>query len=205
MASLATVEQLENKLQRQVSNVLAAQQDLDLASGLVRAIGRQPFSLVSQETIELPGNVQTLTIPGGPLVVDGSNPLTVVEVGEFGETDFTCVEGRDFSRLGNELKRGYPYWLNTRFQGWPYFRQLGVWAPKVRVTRSHGSAVVHPDVVAIVLEVAQSLQENPKGLRSWQVPEYSETYATELLGAATVQSIKDRLITVGRKRTTFSV
>jgi hypothetical protein len=129
----------------------------------------------------------------------------VVEVGEFGDLDFTCVEGRDYSRLGNELKRGHPYWWSTRLQGWPYSRVLGVWAPKVRVTRSHGSLVVLPDVVSVVLDVAQSLHENPKGLRSWQVPEYSETYATELLGAATVQSIKDRLIAVGRKRTTFSM
>lgn len=205
MASLATVEQLEKRLQRQVDDVVTAQQNLDHASGLVRAIGRQPFSFVSQETVELPGNVQTLTIPGGPMVVDGSNPLTVVEVGEFGSLDFTAIEGRDFSRLGNELRRGHPFWLNTRFQGWPYNYPMGVWAPKVRVTRSHGSMVVHPDVVSIVLDVAQSLQENPKGLRSWQVPEYSETYATELLGSATVESIKNRLIGLGRKRTTFSV
>lgn len=204
MASLATYDQFVHKLQRTV-DVGPAQRALDDASGLVRAIGRQPFSFVSQETIELPGNTQVLTIPGGPLVVDESNPLTVVEVGEFGDLDFTCVEGRDFSRLGNELKRGHPYWMNTRLQGWPYNRTLGVWAPKVRVTRSHGSIVVDPDVVAIVLDIAQSLHENPKGLRSWQVPEYSETYATELLGAATVESIKSRLIGLGRKRTTFSV
>lgn len=205
MASLATIEQLEKRLQHQVDDVVTAQQNLDHASGLVRAIGRQPFSFVSQETIELPGNTQTLTIPGGPLVVDGSNPLAVVEVGEFGSLDFTCIEGRDFSRLGNELKRGHPFWWSTRLQGWPYDRPLGVWAPKVRVIRSHGSAVVSPDVVSIVLDVAQSLQENPKGLRSWQVPEYSETYATELLGSATVDSIRNSLIAVGRKRTTFSV
>lgn len=205
MASLASLEQLEKRLQRQVADVVTAQQNLDHASGLVRAIARQPFSFVSQETVELPGNVQTLTVPGGPLVVDVGNPLTVVEVGEFGAVDFTCVEGRDFSRLGDELKRGHPFWLNTRLQGWPYHRPIGVWAPKVRITRSHGSVAVPDDVVSIVIDVAQALQENPKGLRSWQVPEYSETYATELLGAATVQSIKDRLIGVGRKRTTFSV
>lgn len=204
MASLATLEQLEKRLQRQVDDVVTAQQNLDHASGLVRAIGRQPFSLVSQETIELPGNVQTLTVPGGPLVVDGSNPLTVVEVGEFGSLDFTCVEGRDFSRLGNELKRGYPYWWTTRYQGWPHDRILGVWAPKVRVTRSHGSAVVHPDVVAIVLDVAQSLQTNPEGLRSVSIGDYSETRATELLGSATVEAIRTRLVALGRKRTTFS-
>lgn len=205
MASLASIEQLEKRLQRQVPDVVAAQQNLDHASGLVRAIGRQPFSFVSQETIELPGNVQTLTIPGGPLVVDVGNPITIIEVGEFGDQDFPCIEGRDFSRLGNELKRGYPYWLNTRLQGWPYNRPMGVWAPKVRVTRSHGHLVVPDDLVSIVLDVAQALHENPKNLRSWQVPEYSETYATELLGSATVESIKSRLIGLGRKRTTFSV
>lgn len=205
MASLATVEQLEKRLQRQVDDVVTAQQNLDHASGLVRAIGRQPFSFVSQETVELPGNVQTLTIPGGPMVVDGSNPLTVVEVGEFGSLDFTAIEGRDFSRLGNELRRGHPFWLNTRFQGWPYNYPMGVWAPKVRVTRSHGSAVVAEDVVSVVLDVAQALQTNPDGLRAVTIGDYSETRATELLGAAVVESIRSRLMTLGRKRTTFSV
>lgn len=204
MASLATFDQFVARLQRMVDAV-PAQRALDDASGLVRAIGRQQYSFVSQETIELPGETQILTLPQRPLVVDVANPLTVVEVGEFGDLDFLAMEGRDFSRLGNELTRGHPYGLHTRLQGWPYDPYRGVWSRKVRVTYSHGLAVIPDDLVAITLDVAQSLHENPKGLRSWQVPEYTETYATELLGAATVESIKSRLIGLGRKRTTFSV
>jgi hypothetical protein len=207
MAPLATMEQLASRLQTDVGslNLEAAERNLADSSGLVRAIGRQEFSFVSQETIELPGDTQILTLPQRPLVVDVGNPLTVVEVGEFGSLDLVAVEGRDYVRRGDELRRGQPYWSNTRLQGWPYHRPHGVWAPWVRVTYSHGYAVIPDDLVAIVLDVAQALQSNPTGLRSWSVPEYSETYATELLGAATVGSIKDRLVVTGRKRTTHSI
>lgn len=204
MASLANLDQLTDRLHDTVDPAFG-QRALDDASGLVRGIGRQVFSFVSQETIDLPGDTQILRLPQRPLVVDGSNPLTVVEVGEFGGLDHVCVEGRDYSRLGNDLKRGHPWWHTTRYQGWPHYPILGVWAPKVRVTYSHGYTTIPDDIVAIVLDVAQSLYTNPQGLRSWQVPEYSETYATELLGAATVDSIKKRLSAVGRARGAFTI
>jgi hypothetical protein len=199
MTSLATPDQLTDRLQTEVDESVA-QQALDNASGLVRGISGQTISFVSQETIDLPGNTRILRLPQRPLVVDGDNPLTVVETEEFGGVEYTCVENRDYSRIGNDLTRGWPWWHTSRLQGWPYRRNLGVWAPRVRVTYSHGHTVIPGDIVAIVLDIAQALYTNPQGLRSWQVPEYSETYATELLGAAQVEFIRQRPAAVGRGR-----
>lgn len=204
MASLASLDQLSDRLQNTV-DVAFGQRALDDASGLVRGISGQQFDFVSQGTVDLTGNTQILTLPQRPLVVNGSHPLTVLEVGEFGGLDHPCVETTDYSRTGNQLRRGHPWWYTSRLQGWPHHTPLGVWAPLVRVTYSHGYLVIPDDIVAIVLDVAQALYTNPQGLRSWQVPEYSETYATELLGAATVDSITKRLRAVGRIRGAFSI
>lgn len=201
---LITLDQLGNRLQS-TPDPGAGEQAITDASGLVRAVARQQFTFVSQETVILGGATRTLTLPERPLVVDGSNPLTVVELGEYGGPNFAVTEGFQFTRQGNELLRGYPWYPMTRLQGWPWVRYLGVWAYHVQVTYSHGYTTTPDDVTAIVLDVAQSLYTNPTGLRSWQVPEYTEVYATELLGAATVDSIRKRLSGTGRKRITHSI
>lgn len=205
MSSLATASQLASRVQSDVDTA-SAQLALDNASGLIRAIARQQITFVSQETIDLPGGGRILALPQRPLVVDGSNPLTVVELGDFGGENITLVEGRDFERLGNELTRGYPSWaLEGRLQNWPANRVRGIWAPRVRVTYSHGYATVPDDVVDLCLDVAQALYTNPNGLRSMTIDDYSETRATELLGAATVESIKARLGATGRRRGAFTI
>lgn len=204
MTPLATVDQLEASLQFTPDEDQALQA-LTAASGLVRAITGQQFSLVPQETILLAGDRQILTLPQRPVVVDGSNPLTVVELGDFGAIDFACIEGRDFARIGPELRRGYPWWSSTRLQGWPYRYPLGVWAPRVQVTYSHGYATIPDEISGEVVNIAKALYTNPTGLRSFQTPEYSETYASELLGASTVDGIKSRLNAMGYRRGAFSV
>lgn len=178
------------------------------ASGLVRAIARQQFDFVSQETVVLRGGERVLTLPQRPAVVDtGPNPLTVVEVGEFGGIDITMLENRDFSRYGNELTRGYPWWWNStqRLMGYPRTRPLGVWAPKVRVTYSHGYATIPDDIVSLVLDAAAVLYDNPTGLRSFTIDDYTETKAQEVLGAAMVDSIRIKLGIAGRRRRAFSI
>ncbi|ACU39443.1 hypothetical protein [Actinosynnema mirum] len=197
MASLATPTQLAARLQAQVDEA-SAQLALDNASGLVRAVAGNQFAFISQESIDLVGGQQELVLPGRPVVVDQDNPLAVVEVTEFGGASTPLVADRDYVLTGSRLTRGMPWWFTDRLQGWPYRRPLGVWAPRVRVTYSHGYREVPADIVALVLDVAQSLYSNPGGLRSWQVPEYSETYATEMLGAATVASIRKRLDALNR-------
>ena len=207
MAALATVAQLTSRLQQGTLDPTAAQDAVTHGSGLVRAIARQQFDFVSQETVVLRGGERVLTLPQRPLVVDDTNPLTVVEVGEFGGVDITMVEDRDFSRIGNELTRGYPWWWNStqRLMGYPRTRPLGVWAPRVRVTYSHGYATIPDDVISVVLDAAAALYDNPTALRSVSIDDYTETKASEVLGAAMVESISVKLATTGRRRRSFSI
>lgn len=206
MEPLVTPDQLASRLHSTVDPDSAALAVTN-ASGLVRGVARQAFSFVTGDTVELEGGGDVLTLPERPVVVDASNPLTVVEVGEYGDSDFIALENRDFARSGNELRRGYPafYRTRSRLQGWPYNRYSGLWALKVRVTYSHGYLTMPDEIAAVVLDVAQSLYSNPQGLRSFTTPEYSETYATELLGAATVESIRARLGILGYGKKAFSI
>jgi|SRR5262245_11986050 len=204
MDLLATHDQLNDSLPFPLDEA-QAELALTVASGMVRAIARQTFSFVPQETVILSGDERILTLPQRPLVVDVGNPLTVVELGDFGDIDYMAVEDRDYTRLGNELTRGYASWYTTRLQGWPRRRVLGVWAPRVQVTYSHGEQVIPGEVVGEVLNVAKALCTNPTGLRAFTTPEYSETYATEMLGATTVDGIRSRLSVMGHRRGAFSV
>lgn len=204
MEYLATTEDLRRRLGVDLDSV-QADRALAHASALVRRVGRQDYSFVSQETVILAGGERVLTLPQRPIVVDSSNPLTVTELGDFGDIDVTMIEGRDFRRIGNELTRGFPLWNRSRFMGWPLYNPLGVWLPRVRVTYSHGELIVPDDLVSLVVDVAQLMYSNPTGLRQFTTPEYSETYASEVLGKSTVAGIRAQLSGTGRRRGAFSI
>lgn len=207
MTALVTTLQLASRLQKDL-DASSAQEAVDKASGLVRAIAGQQFDFVSQETVTLVGGERVLRLPQRPLVVDtGPNLLTVVELGEFGGINTPMVEDRDYSRVGNELTRGYPWWWNNtqRLMGYPQTRPLGVWAPRVQVTYSHGYVTIPEDVQGFALDVAVQLYDNPTSLRSVTIDDYTETKAAEVLGAALVQSIRDKLAIAGRVRRAFSI
>jgi hypothetical protein len=56
-----------------------------------------------------------------------------------------------------------------------------------------------------VLDVAAVLYDNPTAKRAFQIDDYSETKASELLGAAMVQMVADKLGVAGRRRRAFSI
>jgi hypothetical protein len=209
MTALITPAQLASRLRvpEATLDAVSAQDACDHATGLVRGVAAQEISFVAQETIELPGGERLLRLPQRPVVVDGTNPLTVVEVGEYGGIDVTMVEHRDYTRIGADLTRGWPWWYggSQRIQGWPYTRLTGVWAPKVRVTYSHGYVVIPDHATSIVLDVAAVLYSNPKQLRSITIDDYSETRASEVLGANLVASIGLKLAEVGLRRRAFAI
>lgn len=210
MAHLATLDALADRLDVEVTdlNVSKADGALANASGIVRSLSgppRQDLEFVSQETVILTGGTRVLTLPQRPAVVDGSNPLTAVELGDFGATDLTAVEGRDFERAGNELRRGYPWWWTSRFMGWPYNRPLGTWAQRVQVTYSHGYTTIPSEIASITLDIAQQMYENPMGARALRIDDYSEDYARETLGALTVDGIRARLAGMGYRRGSHSI
>ncbi|WP_204016058.1 hypothetical protein [Sphaerimonospora thailandensis] len=180
---LATVAHLEAHLDRSLP---AAQAELAIrrASAQVRKYTRQTITLVEDDQVEVAGGERVLRVPQRPLVVDADHPLTVVELGDFGGLDYTLVEGRDYERLGNELTRGYPYHPPGRLMGWPWGRVRGVWAPRVRLTYSHGHAEVPDDILDVVLDLAAMTVSNPENLRVEQIEDYSRTYSTETIGGA---------------------
>lgn len=174
------------------------------ASARVRKYTRQDITFVAGDTVELTGGERVLRLPQYPLIVDGSNPLTVVEVADFSGIEWTSVEDRDYSRLGNELTRGFPWQAPTRLMGWPWNRAQGVWAPKVRVTYSHGYQEVPDDIVDVVLDLATMNLSNPGNLREVAIDDYRQVFASETIGGARLsRSHKEDLRPY--RRTAFSV
>lgn len=208
MTALITTSQLASHLQMDLD---ASTADLAVTrgSGLVRALARQQIDFVSQETVVLKGGERVLVLPQRPIVVDaGPNLLTVVEIGEFGGIDVVMIENQHYSRIGNELTRGYPWWWNStqRLMGYPRIRPTGVWAPRVRVTYSHGYTPTIPDhIQGFALDAAGVLYDNPTMLRSLTIDDYTETKAAEVLGAALTASIRDQLGMAGVRRRAFSI
>lgn len=181
-ALLATQDDLEAALQRTLD---PAQADLALrrASSRVRKYCRQEFTLTTDDTITLPGNGRVLRLPQRPVVVDGTHLLTVTELFGITAVEYGCLEGRDYTRIGSELTRGEAWWAPTKLMGWPWMRPQGVWAQRVRVTYSHGYAVVPDDVLDVVLDLAAMSLTNPQGLRQEAIDDYSRTFASETIGS----------------------
>jgi hypothetical protein len=174
------------------------------ASARVRRYTRQDITLVENETIVLPGGGRVLWLPQYPLMVDDAHPLSVVEVADFSGIEWNALENRDYSRLGNELTRGYPWQAPTRLMGWPWNRAQGIWAPKVRVTYSHGYSEVPEDIVDVVLDLATMNLSNPENLRQVAIDDYQRTFASETIGSATLtRQHKDDLRPY--RRASFSV
>lgn len=174
------------------------------ASARVRRYTRQDITLVENDPFEFPGGERVLRLPQYPLIVDDAHPLTVVEVADFSGIEWEAVEGRDYSRLGNELTRGYPWQAPTRLMGWPWNRAQGVWAPKVRGVCSHGYWEIPDDVVDIVLDLATMNLSNPENLRQVSIDDYQRTFASETIGsAALTKDHKDALRPY--RRAAFSV
>ncbi|RPE27285.1 hypothetical protein [Kitasatospora cineracea] len=180
---LATKEDLLTALGRTVDDA-SATLALRRASARVRKYAQQDFTVATGDTITLPGNVRTLLLPQRPLIVDGAHPLTVTELIGVTGYEYTCIEGRDYTRLGSNLTRGDQVWAPTRLMGWPHVRPTGVWAERVRITYSHGYPETPDDVEDIVLDLAVMNLSNPQNLRSETIDDYSRTFAAETIGNA---------------------
>lgn len=193
---LASVAALEHAMQVAPGSLDVAQAELALrrASARVRRYTGQIFTLVENETVLLRGGERVLVLPQRPVVVDAEHPLGVAEIPDWGGVEVACIEDRDFTRLGAELTRGYPWYNTSRLAGWPWRRVQGVWAPRVRVTYSHGEEDedVPEDVTDIVLDLGTMNMVNPRGLREESVAiddfSRSQTYATETIGNARLTS-----------------
>ncbi|MGW4803000.1 hypothetical protein [Kitasatospora sp. NPDC004272] len=180
---LATKDDLETALGRTLDDA-SANLALRRASARVRSYTQQTFTVVTNDTIILPGNVRTLLLPQRPLIVDDTHLLTVTELVGVTGYEYACAEGRDYTRLGNNLTRGDQVWAPTRLMGWPHVRPIGVWAERVRIIYSHGYPETPGDVEDVVLDLAVMNLSNPQNLRSESIDDYSRTFAAETIGNA---------------------
>ena len=204
LPSLATVDDLEAYAQRGTLDPAAAELALRLASGAIRRHTRQTITFVENETAVLMGGERVLKLPQRPLFVDGSHPLTVVEIPDGSGVEVPAVEERDFIRQGSELHRGNPLYATSRTMGWPFSRPLGIWADRVRVTYSHGYQEIPDDVVGVCLDLAAATLANPNRLRSEAVGGESITHTVETFGTGSLTSDHRELLRPYR-RTTGSV
>jgi hypothetical protein len=175
---LATAEQLASVLQQDLDRA-TAELALATASGKVRAYTRQRIDLVTGETIDLEGYVREVLLPQRPVVEDNSHTLTVTEVSSLGLALPTLQAYRDYIRIGQRL-------IRTAGAGWDALvgYPMGIWQPTVRVTYSHGYATIPDEIVGVVLDLASRIYNNPKGLRSVTVDDYTRVYANETIGVA---------------------
>ncbi|MBW1600893.1 hypothetical protein JJV70_02000 [Streptomyces sp. JJ66] len=203
LPDLATESDLEAYLQAPV-DAAAATVALQIASAAIRSFTKQVLTFVAQETVLLAGGERTLRLPQRPPVVDGDNPLTVVEVADGGGQDCSAVEDRDYTRLGAELTRSCPWYAPGRYMGWPYSRTQGVWAPRVKVTYSHGYTEIPPDITGVCLDLAAATLTNPSRLRSETVGGVSQVYTVETFGTGSLTA-SHRDILRSYRRTALSV
>ena len=180
---LATAADLASALQRTLDPV-QAELAIRRASARVRKYCRQDLTFTQADTVTIPGGSRILRLPQRPLVVDASNPLTVTELFGITGVQYIAIEGRDFTRLGNNLTRGQAWWAQTRLMGWPWLRPQGAWAERVQVTYSHGYQVIPDDITDVVLDLAAMNLTNPQALRQESIDDYSRTFAAETIGSA---------------------
>lgn len=173
---LATSADLAAYLQRDITSA-HAEVALRIASGVVRGWTGQQVTFVAGDVMTLDGGGPVVRLPQRPVVVDDNNPLTVVELGEYGTADLGATEDLTYSRYLDELRRDY-----------------GCWSRRVRVTYSHGYTTVPDDIVAVVLDIAGRSLTNPSGLRSVQIDDYSRTYASETFGGASLSDANKAIL-----------
>ncbi|MFE5332562.1 hypothetical protein ACFRCG_39910 [Embleya sp. NPDC056575] len=192
---LASGVDLATYMQQDI-DLAAAELALRTASAAIRRWTRQDITLVVGDVATLRGGERVLSLPQRPLVVGTDHPLTVVELAEWGSPSQTLVEELGYSRLGNELTRGHPEYLGS-WRGC-------VWAPRVRVTYSHGYAEVPDDIAGVALDLAAATLANPNRLRSETVGGESVVYTVETFGTGSLTS-SHREILEGYRRSAYSV
>ncbi len=201
---LATVDELTDYLQQSVPLAPGpAQLALRLASAAIRRHTKQMISFVAGETITTMGGERVLRLPQRPVVVDADNPLTVVELVDGTGLEIPATEERDFLRYGAELHRGQA-WPTSRLMGFPRRYPAGIWAPRVKVTYSHGYEEIPDEIVGIALDLAAASMSNPRRLRSEASGAVSVTYTVETFGTGSLTS-DHRAILRDFKRNTLSV
>jgi len=192
---LATGVDLATYMQQDI-DLAGAELALRTASAAIRRWVGQDITLVVGDVVNLRGGDRVLSLPQRPALVDDDHPLTVVELAEWGSPSQTLTEDLGYSRLDGELTRGHPMY-GASYRGC-------VWAPRVRVTYSHGYAEVPDEIAGVALDLAAATLANPNRLRSETVGGESVVYTVETFGTGSLTSSHREIL--GRyRRTAYTV
>lgn len=167
MAAFFTVDELEAHLRVTVSDTDAAEQYADSASGIIRDYLGQRIDRVRNDTAVVVGD-------GSELLMLPEMPVTAVSAVSVG---------------GSALSVG-EWSFGPKGQLWRYVSASEVlsWVAKwpkgvpVTVTYDHGYVAVPAAVKAVALELAAGLYQNPAGVVSEAVGQYSVTYGSSSAG-----------------------
>lgn len=188
MTSLATREDIEARLGRDLTDAEAGRADALLAdaSAMIRAYTGQDFAVVVDDEITLRGPGGTIRLPQRPVTAVSS----VVAVGGDGAPDVTLIDwiwdGIDQVRVGSGS-----YVINLPAVWWDDDGYPGTY----RVTYSHGYAEVPADVVAVVCGMVTRTLTAPTmagGVRSETIGPYSYQLDAAGTGLSVVMSTADR-------------
>jgi hypothetical protein len=192
VAALATIEDLEARLGRDLTTEEASRADalLQDVSALVCSYAGQDFTVAEDDTAVVRGLSGTIRLPQRPVTAVSS----VVAIGGEGLPDVPLVDwvwdGIDTIRIGEGS-----FVVNLPAVWWDEDGYPGTY----RVTYSHGYAQVPADVLAVICGVVTRVFGNPQGYRSETVGSYSVSYTTpgpgETMGAGLTrydQSVLDR-------------
>lgn len=188
MTVLATLDDLEQRLGRDMTDVEAARVDALLAdaSAMVRAFTGQDFAVVEDDQVTLRGQGGTIRLPQRPVTAVTS----VVAIGGDGAPDVTVVDwvwdGIDQIRIGEGS-----FVINLPAVWWDDDGYPGTY----RVTYSHGYETVPADVVAVVCGMVMRTLTAPTmagGVRSETIGPYSYQLDAAGTGLSVAMSQADR-------------
>ena len=213
MLTFLNITDLQNRLQNPAFDAGFAQAAIDDAIAMVRGLSHQRLDFVQGDTQELQGGGNVLVLPERPVVVDGSNPLTVAELDVHGNP-WPSVEGQFWYRRADRLIRQWPTqwvpqmqvpWVHETSKLWAPARPPGVWSDRVQVTWSHGytsDAQLPYGLKQIMLDVAVQYATNPMMLRSEQVGGVTLQYGLESMKSPEdiEDEVKKRLRAIGLRR-----
>lgn len=154
MSALATVEDLESRLGRDLTDAEALRADalLEDASAKIRRYTRQDFAFVEDDEVVLRGPGGLIRLPQRPVTAVSS----VVAVGGSGVPDITLADwlwdGLDTIRIGEGT-----YVINLPETWWDDDGYPGTY----RVVYSHGDVEVPADVVAVACAMVLRSLTNP--------------------------------------------
>lgn len=168
MTPLATVEEFEIFSGREwASGDEFPELLLRMASGAIRREAQQTISLEEDDVADLAGNWSShLVLPERPVVA-----VTSIEIVRGGVSDgIIATSAYQWNAAGDVF---------DVYGGW-----WGGAGSIVRVTYTHGFATVPDEIVALCLQLANRLLENPTGVRQETIGSYSYSAGVSAAGAA---------------------